>query len=302
MRCPFLREAQVRFCSASAYRKLIIRSDEPSAERCTSPQWTTCAASKQHREDHPNASRCPFLQESLVQYCSVASVSKYIPYTDAANSRCNTENHRYCGAYFEMAEPSTHAKGHVVDGTRLPGDMGFTKNHLWMDENADGIWHMGVDDFFARVIGRVDQVTYVTVSGNEQPTVLLHVRNLDLSVMFPGRLVITGTNSALRATPQNLVTNPYTTGWLFEGKRQDGSEVPPLLRGKALAVWMEAETRRLNEYVQQRLRSETPLGTRLAADGGIPVQGLICHLKREQALHLFNEFFLPQQSRRSSAL
>jgi glycine cleavage system H lipoate-binding protein len=205
-----------------------------------------------------------------------------------------------------MARSSVHgqknSKEQVVDGIRVPDNLGFTRNHLWIEENTDGVWHIGVDDFFARILGHVDQVSYVTVNGEEKPTVLLHVQNLDLSVMFPGRLVITGTNSALRTAPQSLVTNPYSMGWLFEGKHHQRSEVPPLLRGRAVAVWMEEETRRLNEYVQQRLRSETSLGTRLAADGGIPVHGLLRRLKREQALHLFNEFFHPQQTQRSSYL
>lgn len=304
MRCQFLREAQVRFCSASAYKKLIIRSTEPIAERCTSAQWTTCAAAKEHREEHPQTAHCPFLQESLVQYCSLASVSKFIPYTDAAISRCNTDNHRYCAAFLEVAEPSSGKNPppntEVVDGIRIPGSMGFTRNHLWIEENEEGMLHLGADEFLARVLGRVDQLTYVTVKGNEQPTVLVHIQNLDLSLAFPGRISITGVNSTLRSSPQNIVTHPYTNGWLFEGKNLNGSE--QLLRGAGAAAWMEEETRRLSEYVQQRLGSTTSLGTRLAADGGIPIHGLLCHLKREQALHLFNEFFQVRQTSNLSSL
>lgn len=295
MRCQFLREAQVRFCSASAYKKLILRTDDHPAERCTSSQWTTCPAAKQHREDHPATQHCPFLQESLVQYCSVASVSKFIPYTDASTARCNTESHRYCDVFLDLARSSDLHKDpslRMVEGIRIPPSRTLTRNHWWIDHHADGLWHIGIDEFLTRALGRTDAIIFLTLKGNEQPSVLVKTGDLELNLMFPGRGLILGINSVLRAAPGQLVSDPYTHGWLFEGNG------PRAMSPNAIVAdpesWMVSEIKELHEYVQQREGGE-----RLAADGGVPVNGLLGLLKKEQALHLFNRFFHPQRSERA---
>jgi hypothetical protein len=106
MRCPFLREVQVKFCQASPFRKMIVRLPEPTdGERCSSADFHGCPAAKQCCEDRPSFSRCPFLQESLVQFCAAASVAKYIPYSDLPGSCCGNGEHSHCGLYRSIACP-----------------------------------------------------------------------------------------------------------------------------------------------------------------------------------------------------
>ncbi|MFZ4621995.1 MAG: hypothetical protein ACOYNS_15645, partial [Bacteroidota bacterium] len=106
MRCQFLREAQVKFCRASAYRKMIVRlAEQTENERCSSKEYVTCPAAKQHLEVNPSSSHCPFLHESLVQYCTAAAVTKYIPYTESVLSQCGTDSHKYCELHLALAQP-----------------------------------------------------------------------------------------------------------------------------------------------------------------------------------------------------
>ena len=52
MKCPFLHEAQVRYCTASSFKKMIaasVRGD--GSERCSSPRYTECAAAAPHLEE-----------------------------------------------------------------------------------------------------------------------------------------------------------------------------------------------------------------------------------------------------------
>jgi hypothetical protein len=53
--------------------------EQPDNERCSSPDYLNCPVSKQHHEERPLPDRCPFLHQSLVQYCAADSVTKYIP-------------------------------------------------------------------------------------------------------------------------------------------------------------------------------------------------------------------------------
>jgi hypothetical protein len=112
MACPYLREVRVNFCQASPYKKMIIRLPEPAeGERGSSPDFQSCPAAKQCCEDRPSFSRCPSLQESLVQFCAAAAIAKYIPYSEFSRSRCGNGDHSRCEFYRAIAFP---------DGNRQP--------------------------------------------------------------------------------------------------------------------------------------------------------------------------------------
>lgn len=115
MRCPLLREAQVRFCTASPYRKLIVRLPvKPEQERCSCAEYVHCPSARQHFEERPSADHCPFLQESLMQYCGAAAIPKYIPYSEAVASRCSGDGHCQCVAFAARASHTcspVHAAG-----------------------------------------------------------------------------------------------------------------------------------------------------------------------------------------------
>ena len=114
--------------------------------------------------------RCPFLQESLCQYCSAASVVKYVPYSDASVTRCGTSAHRYCDLLLTMQNPrlltphdviapeidsnEEDSSGYwLVDGTQTVGWLFYSSNHMWADVDEDRICHIGVDAFLAEVLG-----------------------------------------------------------------------------------------------------------------------------------------------------
>src|SRR5579871_2280862 len=106
MRCPFLREAHATSCHKSAYRKIILRPSERGREleRCSSPAYKMCPEVK----DIPTESKavvCPHLQESLVQFCSAAPSTKFVPYNESISARCQTSDHRYCCLYISLEHP-----------------------------------------------------------------------------------------------------------------------------------------------------------------------------------------------------
>lgn len=300
MRCPFLREAHVQSCQASPFRKQIVRSGVASGERCGTAAWRECSVARELTEEHPSAGTCPFHAESLVQYCSTAPVTKFIPWSDQAFSRCGSESHRFCDLYLALARTPAPAAsaGEAApatadaDGIPVPGWLWFASSHTWLDVASDGVCHIGVDAFLARTLGGIDRVQFVTSKGLERPAAVLTVRDVDVTVSFPNPVFITAVNGALRADPARLARDPYGLGWLFEGIVRDrsvgGNGTPKiadgLLRGEPATAWMRRESLRLRALAEAA--SERMSGVRLAADGGLPAPGLVRTLPHDEALRL----------------
>ena len=312
MRCPFLREAQVKSCQASSFRKVIPRSaDSGSDELCSTPAHVKCGAVRSHHEGMPSPERCPFLHESLVQYCAAAAVPTFVPYSESSISRCGNDTHLYCELYLTLAAPSGGSPletvpaggGHAtVDGIDIPAGLSYAKNHLWLDVSPDGTCHIGVDAFLARVLGEVQEVTFLTTKGTVRPSARLTVRGVDLPLVFPIPVRITAANSTLRVHPDRLVSDPYGTGWLFEGilpeetlrKLQavaDPGSAAHLKPGAEAAVWMVEEVSRLNQAAHDLASRPDSDGLRVMADGGSCVVGLPKLLTREETMRLFDAFF-----------
>jgi glycine cleavage system H lipoate-binding protein len=315
MRCPFLREAQVKFCRASAFRKMIVRLPGlVESERCSSPEYVHCPIAKQSHEEHPSLDHCPFLQESLMQYCSAASVTKYIPYSELAHSHCGTDSHRYCDLYLSMAheegtrptgmmgtegEDGEQATEYMVEGIRVPGWLWYSPHHMWLDIGTDGSLHVGIDALLAQLLGSIDGLMFLTAKGLHRPTVALTVQGVDLQVAFPNPIMITEANCYLRSDPARVVADPYGLGWMFEGcERKPHSKGEPrekdgLVSGKAAAEWMKSEVARISAMVHDLMATPDSRGTVFMADGGLFQPGLFQQLNRGDLLRVFNEFFSP---------
>ncbi len=315
MRCPFLREAQVKFCCASEFKKMIVRSQgDESSEICSSSAYTACPSVKQRHEEIPSQSHCPFLQESLVQYCSGASVVKYVPYSDPSLSRCGTSSHRYCELFLIISHPNLLTLHEVdaptldseddgpwiIDGIQTTGWHFYSANHMWADVDEEGTCHVGIDPFFAKVLGSVDKLSFATTFGDHHPGVVITVNNIDFPMVFPNRINITATNSHLRAEPNRLVSDPYTFGWLFEGTALREASIAKtshrgtaVVHGKKAREWMRNETRRLSDFLHSKFTDFDDGGMRLMADGGLFSGDIIKHMSKTQALLLYSEFFSP---------
>jgi glycine cleavage system H lipoate-binding protein len=287
MTCPFLREAQVRYCQTAAVRKLIpITPLGQAEEKCSSPEHVNCSVFHAQGVEAAVSGMCPFLAESLMQYCGAAPVTKMIPYSESQLSRCGCDRFRYCELYLAMAHPGVPMDD--VDGIALPEQLRYSANHMWLDIGEDGICHAGIDGFLSRVFGGVERISYVAHRGQHRPTAIVTVNGIDHQIVFPNSFVVTSCNLYLRANPSRLTAEPYTGGWLFEGIPA-ADTTANLFQGGPARLWMEREQHRINEFLQQ----ESGTGSQLAADGGLFTQGLARHLDRDRMLALFHIFFSP---------
>ncbi len=318
MRCPFLREAQAKYCQASAFRKMILESARDAGhERCSSEAYVECPAAAPNVKGRPIDGCCPFLKDATVEYCGAASVTKYVPANDALLSRCTSDRHLYCELYLATADPRgerlpgtaglvrSAGPGRlmvVVDGIPVPGHLSYAPNHMWLDVAEDGRCHVGVDAFFTKVVGLVEAISFVKAGKEaDHPVAVLTVNGVDMHLVFPQALEDVVPNASLRGCPGKLTADPYGAGWLFEGVEpaMHGAPVAAgaragLIGGESAARWIFAEADRLLEFVHERIAQPATDGIRLIADGGRVQPGLAWHLDREALISLFNEFFSPQ--------
>jgi glycine cleavage system H lipoate-binding protein len=285
MNCPFLREAQVKFCHASSVRKLIPLTLASAAggrveEKCSSDDYKTCRVYQAQTAERHATGSCPYLGESLMQYCAAAPVAKLVPFSESLLSRCGNDSHRYCELYTAMAHPL--AAHDEVDGIAMPPELRYAANHLWLEVGEGGQCHAGIDAFLSRALGKVERIQYVWQQGLHRPAAILTAGGADWEVVFPNSLLLTSCNLYLRANPGRLASDPYAAGWLFEGTAVDGT-IDNMMQGAAAREWMERDLRRINESLQH--------GSGMAADGGLFTVGVLRCLDRESRPALFHEFF-----------
>jgi glycine cleavage system H lipoate-binding protein len=284
MTCPFLREAQVKFCHASSVRKLIPQNMAPGSadEKCSSGAYRACRVYQSNPVAGSADGPCPRLGESLMQYCAAAPVAKLVPFSESLLSRCGNDSHRYCELYFTMAHPV--GARDEIEGIAMPAGLNFAANHLWLEVGEGGQCHAGIDAFLSRALGGVERIQYVWQQGLHRPAAILTASAADWEVVFPNPMLLTACNLYLRANPSRLTAEPYTAGWLFEGRVVEGT-TDNLMQGAAARAWMEQELRRINESVQR--------GAGTAADGGVFAAGVLNCVDRESRPALFHEFFSP---------
>jgi glycine cleavage system H lipoate-binding protein len=316
MRCPFIREATVKWCRASSVRKMILESaTDADHERCSSPAYAQCPAYASRPAPGPAAQCCPFLQETFVEYCSAAAVTRYIPATEGLLPRCNSDRHRYCELFLGQADPlgdrlphqggagatpsgadRAVAAGEIV----VPEHLSYAPNHMWLDVAVDGCCHVGVDAFLTSVVGDVQRITFAATKTVDRPVAVLTVNGVDLQLVFPKPLEEIVPNSHMRSSPSKVVSDPYGAGWLFEATDPThgwcpvtGDAEAALIPGDAARRWIRAESDRLTAFVHDRISRPDASGARLMADGGGVEAGLAAHLGRDDLVSLFHEFFSP---------
>lgn len=317
MKCPFLRQTRVKYCQASAYRKMIVETgSDVSHELCGTPRYAECLAAADRLHGLPPASRCPFLHEADVEYCGAVSVPRYVPASDALLSHCASGAHLYCDIYLTYADPEGErlprecaaAVAHeisngggtaYVDGVPIPLHLWYTRNHLWLDVTEDGACHIGVDGLLARVVGELRGVAFPTSHGTGRPVAVLAMPGVDFPVVFPNEVSSLEPNVYLRTNPEKIVSDPYGAGWLFAGREpftidgEVGASVRHgLMPGSQAVEWFRSEWDRVSRFAHELIAREGSLGVAMA-DGGTLAPGFAKYLDRDDLVDLLTVFFGP---------
>ncbi len=308
MRCPFLREEQVKSCQAAPFRKTLARSAaQLDSERCSSSRYASCPVLRPSREAHPSKERCPFLREALAQFCAATPAVTYVPWSASPEQRCAHDGHRFCPVFLDACGeegrrpariPADGPDGRSEDvaGVPMPGWLLYAESHLWLDVGDDGVLHVGIDGFVAQLLGPIERLTFLTVKGTLPPAVQIAARGAELTLRFPDPLRLVAANLRLRARLERLSADPYGSGWLFEARQPSGGMPQGALKqGRAAKQWMTEEVRRVSEWMHAHLQR-----SRLAADGGRFAADFLEDLAAADVPSLLAAVFTPSQARSTS--
>jgi glycine cleavage system H lipoate-binding protein len=174
-------------------------------------------------------------------------------------------------------------------GFEVPKGYCFHPGHTWVLDEGRQNARIGLDSFGASLLGKIDRVEVVGLNrwvrqGQKLCTVTGDGVSADLLSPIEG--VVVSVNQDVINDPSTVVKDPYKNGWICVVKSPEISlNLNNLLQGTLIAPWMQNSVRRLSTLTSN-------LGIAAAADGGVPVNGLLTHVEPGVQRTLIHEFFL----------
>lgn len=176
-----------------------------------------------------------------------------------------------------------------VAGFDLPANRSYHQGHTWALPESPTLVRVGLDDFGARLAGKVDGIILPKRGqwirqGQKFATLLRDGQSTDLVSPVEGE--VTNVNEALLLN--TLLTNmdPYGKGWFVSVVSPDLQiNFRNLLNGSLARKWMAEAASRL----QMRMPS---LAGAVAQDGGVAMHDLTVQLPTEKWGEITREFFL----------
>ncbi len=179
----------------------------------------------------------------------------------------------------------------LVNGFEAPDHLRYHPGHTWALSESPNLVRMGMDEFAAKLIGRVEGVS-LPQRGQwiRQGQKILSFKKNDIAVdmVSPIEGSVANVNEAVLANPEAARQDPYGEGWLLTVLSPDAKTNFRNLMGGALTRWwMEEAAARL----QKRLPAAAG-SLALAQDGGIAADELGAGLSPQELKALTQEFFL----------
>jgi glycine cleavage system H lipoate-binding protein len=146
----------------------------------------------------------------------------------------------------------------------VPGGVYVAPEHTWVSVEMTGEGRIGLDEFFHKTVGAVDDVELPTKGAQvSRGEALFRVRHGDRDIAFPSPLTgrVSQVNHELTYDLELFRQRPYEAGWIC---CIDPSELTPNLRrlriGADAVGWYQEEVenyrRTLSELVERRSAAE----------------------------------------------
>ncbi len=177
----------------------------------------------------------------------------------------------------------------VVGGFELPENVQYHPGHTWALRESPGLVRVGLDDFAAHLIGKVQRMVLPKRGqwirqGQKIVTVMRDGSQADLVSPIEGEVATV--NDAVLSDATLPGRDPYGDGWLLTVLSPDAKTNFRNLLGGAVA-------RKWTEEAASRLRTRMPvLAGAVAQDGGVAVDDIAGHLPDQAWSDLTREFFL----------
>jgi glycine cleavage system H lipoate-binding protein len=174
-------------------------------------------------------------------------------------------------------------------GFQIPEGYCFHPGHTWALKEGPETARVGIDNFAVNLLGKIDHIEVIAENrwvrqGQKLMTITSGGTTVDM--LSPVEGVVTALNSDALQEPNLIAHDPYRKGWLAVVKSPElTTNQRNLVQGTMVAPWMQNNFTRLNGMVAQ-------LAPTMAADGGVPLSGLLTRVEPELRQKLTKEFFL----------
>jgi len=174
-------------------------------------------------------------------------------------------------------------------GFSIPEGYCFHPGHTWVLKEDGENARIGVDSFATNLIGRIDRIDVLGANRwvcQGQKLVTLVSGDQQFELVSPVEGVVMAINRDAVADPGLIARDPYQNGWLAIVKSPDlALNKKNLVQRGMVAPWLQNSVSRLNGMVMQ-------LAPTMAADGGVPLPGLLMRVTPELRETLVKEFLL----------
>jgi glycine cleavage system H protein len=174
-------------------------------------------------------------------------------------------------------------------GFSIPEGYCFHPGHTWVLKEGGENARVGIDSFAANLLGTIEHIDVVGLNrwvrqGQKLMTIRSGGQNFEL--VSPVEGVVMAVNKDAAQDPGLIARDPYQSGWIAIVKSPDlVTNKKNLVQGGMVAPWLQNSVTRLNGMVAQ-------LAPTMAADGGLPLSGLLARVAPELREKLAKEFFL----------
>ena len=185
----------------------------------------------------------------------------------------------------EKARPTPE----LVNGFRVPENLRYHPGHTWALSESPTLVRVGLDDFAAKLIGKIDRLTLPQRGqwirqGQKIATFFRDGASVDMVSPIEGS--IADVNDNVAKDPALAQKDAYGEGWLVTVQSPDAKTNFRNLLGGALARWWTEES-------AGRLQKKMPMfAGALAQDGGVAVGNLAEQIPEKEWAAVTKEFFL----------
>jgi glycine cleavage system H protein len=189
----------------------------------------------------------------------------------------------------EAIPASPRLQPKYIAGFELPENRRYHPGHTWALQESPTLVRVGLDDFGARLAGKVDAIVLPKRGqwlrqGQKFATLQRAGHSVDLVSPIEGE--VTGVNEALLSDTSAANTDPYGQGWFVSVLSPDLKvSLRNLLNGSLARKWMADAA--------QQLQMQIPaLAGEVSQDGGLAVRDLTPEIPNVKWEEITREFFL----------
>jgi glycine cleavage system H lipoate-binding protein len=177
----------------------------------------------------------------------------------------------------------------VVGGFKLPAALAYHPGHTWAMKETRQVVRIGLDDFAARLIGRLDEIQLPARGrwlrqGEKAWTVARGNHRFDMLSPMEGEVV--DVNAEVLRDPSLAHRDPYGAGWLVAVNAPAvDANLKNLLRGRLAHRWLEESVAALHTWA-------SPGSAAHLQDGGHAIADILSEVPEPRWENLIREAFL----------